>query len=146
MVPFPPASLAARLLALLPQSKVTRHRIASGACVFRQGDVAAAVFVVESGQVRLARILEDGSPLILFVADAGTVWPKPTQPCWHCHEPNCSCRCRPIPPKALRWRWHWPPRSATCVPGWNAATSAPRRHERSRGSACMPPASRRACR
>ena len=85
MVPFPPAGLAARLLAVLPQSKVVRHRIASGACVFHQGDVAAAVFVVESGRVRLARILEDGSPLILFVADAGDSFAEASLSASHYH-------------------------------------------------------------
>ena len=69
MAPIPSASLAARLLALLHRSKVIHRRIGQGASVFRQGDVSAAVFIVETGQVRLARILEDSTPLILFVAE-----------------------------------------------------------------------------
>ena len=85
MVPFPPTNLAARLLSALHSSKVTRRRIASGACVFRQGDVASAVFVVESGRVRLARILEDGSSLILFVAGAGDSFAEASLSASHYH-------------------------------------------------------------
>ena len=68
---FSPDSLAARLLAALHQSRVTRHRVGRGAAVFRQGDPAAAVFLIETGRVRLVRVLADGTPLILYVADGG---------------------------------------------------------------------------
>ena len=68
---FPPGSLAARLLAVLHRSRVTRHRFGRGATIFRQGDRAAAMFLIETGRVRLARVLADGTPLILYVAAAG---------------------------------------------------------------------------
>src|SRR5215469_11486319 len=62
---FSPDSLAAHLLAVLPQSSVARRHVDRGAAVFRQGDPAAAVFLVQSGRVRLTRVLADGAPLIL---------------------------------------------------------------------------------
>jgi CRP-like cAMP-binding protein len=68
---FSPGALAARLLAALHPSRVARHRVSRGAAVFRQGDPAAAVFLVETGRVRLARMLADGTPLILYVAEPG---------------------------------------------------------------------------
>jgi len=71
MSAFSPDSLAARLLAALHQSRVTRHRVGRGAAVFRQGDPAAAVFLVETGRVRLVRVLADGVPLVLYVAETG---------------------------------------------------------------------------
>jgi CRP-like cAMP-binding protein len=42
-----------------------------GASVFRQGDPATAVFAVEIGRIRMARVLEDGTGLTLFLAEAG---------------------------------------------------------------------------
>lgn len=71
MSAFSSDSLAARLLASLHRSRVTRHRIGRGASVFRQGDPAAAVFVVETGRVRLTRVLADGAAVVLHVAEAG---------------------------------------------------------------------------
>jgi len=71
MSEFSPDSLAARLLAALRRSRLTRHRVGRGAAVFRQGDPAAAVFLVETGRVRLVRVLADGMPLVLYVAEAG---------------------------------------------------------------------------
>ena len=68
---FSPDSLAARLLAALPQSRVIRHRVARGEAVFRQGDPAIAVFLVETGRIRLVRVLADGTSLILHVGVAG---------------------------------------------------------------------------
>ena len=68
---FSPDSLAARLLAVLPPSRVTRHRFGRGSAVFRQGDPVSAVFLVETGRVRLTRVLADGMSLILHVAEAG---------------------------------------------------------------------------
>ena len=67
---FSPDSLAARLLATLHQSRVARHRVSRGAAVFRQGDPAVAVFLVETGRVRLVRVLADGTSLVLYVAEA----------------------------------------------------------------------------
>lgn len=71
MTRFPPDSLAARLLAVLPPSRIARHILARGAHVFRQGDPALAVFVVESGRIRLTRDTADGARLILQVAELG---------------------------------------------------------------------------
>jgi CRP-like cAMP-binding protein len=66
-----PDSLAARLLAALHQSRVARYRVSRGVAVFHQGDPAAAVFLVETGRVQLVRVLADGLPLVLYVAEAG---------------------------------------------------------------------------
>lgn len=66
-----PDGLAAHLLAVLHQSRLTRHRVSRGAAVFRQGDPADAVFLVETGRVRLVRVLADGTPLVLYVAEVG---------------------------------------------------------------------------
>lgn len=68
---FPPGGLAVRLLGLLPPSRAIRRSYARGEAVFRQGDSADALFLVETGRVRLARSLEDGSSVTLHVADAG---------------------------------------------------------------------------
>jgi len=66
-----PHSLATRLLSVLPRGLVTRRQVKRNATLFREGDVAAAVFVVELGRVHLARVLADGTPLILHVAETG---------------------------------------------------------------------------
>ncbi len=71
MSTFSPDGLAARLIAALHPSRISRRRLARGAAVFRQGDPASAVFVVETGRVRLTRMLSDGVPLIVYVAEAG---------------------------------------------------------------------------
>lgn len=71
MSDFPADSLAARLVGALPASRVSRHRLVRGAAVFRQGDPASAVYVVESGRVRLTRMSTDGTPLTLYVAEVG---------------------------------------------------------------------------
>ena len=71
MCKFSPDALAARLLAVLNPSRITRRPISRGATVFRQSDPATAIFVVETGRVRLARVQADGTPLILHVAGAG---------------------------------------------------------------------------
>jgi CRP-like cAMP-binding protein len=68
---FPRGGVAAQLLATLDPSRVARHEIKRGTSVFRQGDNATAVFLLESGRVRLARALADGATLILHVARAG---------------------------------------------------------------------------
>jgi CRP-like cAMP-binding protein len=70
MSAFSPDSLAAHLLTLLPPGRAVRQHVNRGAAVFHQGDPAAAVFAVESGRVRLARILADGTSLVLYVAEA----------------------------------------------------------------------------
>src|ERR1700681_3317191 len=82
---FSPDSLAARLLAAVHQSRVTRHRIGRGAAVFRQGDPAAAVFLVETGQVRLVRFLADATPLVLHVAAAGDSFAEASLSAAHYH-------------------------------------------------------------
>ena len=83
--PFPPESLAARLLATLAPSAVRRHIVARGAAVFRQGDPATTVYVVETGRIRMARVLEDGTPLTLFVAEAGDSFAEASLSAAHYH-------------------------------------------------------------
>lgn len=68
---FPADSLAALLLSAIPASCLTRQSVDRGAAVFRQGDPASAIFVVESGCIRLARMQADGTALVLHVAEAG---------------------------------------------------------------------------
>ncbi|ODU54082.1 MAG: hypothetical protein ABS99_10030 [Acetobacteraceae bacterium SCN 69-10] len=55
------------MLAAGEPSRAARRGIGQGEAVFRQGDPATAVFLLESGQVRLA----DGSAVILQVAESG---------------------------------------------------------------------------
>ena len=80
-----PDSLAARLLAALPLAHVVRHHANHGATIFRQGDRASAVFVVESGRVRLTRVLADGSPLTLYVAETGESFAEASLSADHYH-------------------------------------------------------------
>jgi len=47
------------------------RRIGAGAAVFRQGDPATAVYIVESGRIRLVRHLADGSLVSLHTAREG---------------------------------------------------------------------------
>ena len=82
---FSPDSLAACLLAALRRSRVTGYRVSRGAAVFRQGDPADAVFLVETGRVRLVRVLADGTPLVLHVADAGESFAEASLSATHYH-------------------------------------------------------------
>jgi CRP/FNR family transcriptional regulator, dissimilatory nitrate respiration regulator len=82
---FSPGSLAARLLAVLDRSRVIRHRFSRGATIFRQGDRATAMFLVETGRVRLARVLADGTSLILYVAQAGESFAEASLSAAHYH-------------------------------------------------------------
>ena len=82
---FSPDSLAARLLAALHQSRVTRYQVSRSAAVFRQGDPADAVFLVETGRVRLVRVLADGTPLVLYVADVGERFAEASLSATHYH-------------------------------------------------------------
>jgi len=66
------------LLALLPPGRIARHSLARGAAVFRQGDPARAVFVVEAGQIRLTRFLADGTQLSLHLAVRGESFAEPS--------------------------------------------------------------------
>src|SRR5947207_9585664 len=57
-----PKSLQARL----------RHRdLVAGATLFRQGDPATAVFVIERGRLAMVRHTPDGRRVTLFTAGAG---------------------------------------------------------------------------
>jgi CRP-like cAMP-binding protein len=83
--PMAPDALATRLLAVMDGSRVTRQRVSRDAAVFRQGDPAAAVFVVETGRVRLVRFLGDGTPLVLHVAEAGESFAEASLSAAHYH-------------------------------------------------------------
>lgn len=78
-------NLSDRLIAALSPARVSRLHLAPGATVFRQGDPASAVFVVEAGRVRLTRVLADGMPLILHVADAGESFAEASLSATHYH-------------------------------------------------------------
>ena len=67
----PADNLAGCLLGALPAAHVVRLRLERGSAVFRQDDTATAIYIVESGRVRLARVMADGAALVLQVADAG---------------------------------------------------------------------------
>lgn len=56
---------------LIPDEGLRRRSLAKGELLFRQGDPAAAIYLVESGRVRLVRHLEDGSSVALHTARAG---------------------------------------------------------------------------
>ena len=85
MSEFSPDNLAARLIAALPPARVTRLQLERDAVVFRQGDPATAVFVVETGRVRLTRMLADGVPLILYIAYAGESFAEASLSATHYH-------------------------------------------------------------
>ena len=68
---FPAGSLPARLLAALPGARIIRQRIVHGKAIFRRGDPVAAIHLLESGRIRLARTLEDGTSATLHVAESG---------------------------------------------------------------------------
>lgn len=82
---FPPGSLAGRFVSLLPPSRAIRRNYARGEAVFRQGDRADALFLVEAGRVRLTRSLEDGSSVTLHVADAGESFAEASLSARHYH-------------------------------------------------------------
>jgi CRP-like cAMP-binding protein len=57
------------LVALLPRG-ITR-KLDAGEFLFRQGDTAGAIFLVETGRLRLVRHLDDGTLVALHTARAG---------------------------------------------------------------------------
>ena len=85
MSAFSSDGLAAHLLAALHQSRVIRHQVSRGAVVFRQGDAADAVFLVEMGRVRLVRVLADGTPLVMYVAEVGESFAEASLSAAHYH-------------------------------------------------------------
>src|SRR5262249_15605059 len=66
-----PGSLGARLLHAMPAVRIVRRALRRGEAVFRQGDAATAIFVVEQGRIRLTRTLPDGTFVTVHVAEAG---------------------------------------------------------------------------
>ena len=82
---IPSTTSVARLLAALPMSTVRRHRFGRDATVFRQGDAATAVFIVESGRIRLERAMADGSCITLHVACAGDSFAEASLSATHYH-------------------------------------------------------------
>lgn len=51
--------------------RATRRRLARGEALFRQGDPARALFVIEDGRLTLTRHAADGRRLVLFTAQKG---------------------------------------------------------------------------
>ena len=51
--------------------RIARRELPAGGYLFRQGDPARAVFVVERGRVALVRHAQDGAPVVLHVARGG---------------------------------------------------------------------------
>jgi CRP-like cAMP-binding protein len=85
MSTFSPDSLAARLLAAVHPTRVIRHRFSRGETVFRQGDPASAIFVVETGGIRLVRTLAHGVSLVLHIAQAGDSFAEASLSAAHYH-------------------------------------------------------------
>ncbi|HYG88658.1 MAG TPA: Crp/Fnr family transcriptional regulator [Azospirillum sp.] len=56
---------------LVKPGRLIRRRLEAGEALFRQGDPTTAIYVVDSGRVRLVRWLEDGASVALHVAKAG---------------------------------------------------------------------------
>ncbi len=65
---------------------IARRTLAAGAALFRQGDTASAVFVVERGRLALVRHLADGARVVLHVARAGDSFAEPAlfSDIYHC--------------------------------------------------------------
>ena len=85
MSEFSPDNLSARLIAAVQPSRLSQLRFERGATVFRQGDIASTVFVVETGRVRLSRMSTDGVPLVLYVANAGESFAEASLSAAHYH-------------------------------------------------------------
>ncbi len=91
----------------LPQrlaSHITHRDIASGAPLFRQGDAADSVFVIESGRLALVRHAVDGRRLVLHVARAGDSFAEAAlfSPAYHCDAiAEAPSRVAVIPKPAL---------------------------------------------
>ncbi|MBC7906207.1 MAG: Crp/Fnr family transcriptional regulator [Rhodospirillaceae bacterium] len=58
-------------ISMVARERLSVRKLAAGEAVFRQGDRAAAVYVVQSGRIRLLRHLEDGSSVSVYVARPG---------------------------------------------------------------------------
>ncbi|WP_431855529.1 Crp/Fnr family transcriptional regulator [Azospirillum sp.] len=56
---------------LVAPGRLTRRRLSAGEALFHQGDPATAVYVVDSGRIRLVRHLEDGTSVAVHAAAAG---------------------------------------------------------------------------
>ena len=48
-----------------------RKRLKKGETLFRQGDPADEVFLIKGGRIKLSKVLEDGSELMLDIRKAG---------------------------------------------------------------------------
>lgn len=57
-------------ITLVEPTKLARRQLQPGEALFRQGDAVTAVYVVQTGRVRLVRHLADGSTLALHAARA----------------------------------------------------------------------------
>lgn len=84
--------------------RITYRDVAGGASLFRQGDAADAVFVIESGRLALIRHAVDGKRLVLHVARAGDSFAEAAlfSPAYHCDAiAEAPSRVAVIPKPAL---------------------------------------------
>jgi len=65
------AEAANSWIGLIGSRDLRRRSLARGELLFRQGDRVSAIYLVDSGRVRLVRHLEDGSSVALHTARAG---------------------------------------------------------------------------
>jgi CRP-like cAMP-binding protein len=85
-------------------ARITYRDVAGGASLFRQGDKADAVFVIESGRLALIRHAVDGRRLVLHVARAGDSFAEAAlfAPAYHCDAvAEAPSRVAVIPKPAL---------------------------------------------
>lgn len=90
------------LLDLLSKGNV--RRFDPGEHLFRQGDPATAIFVVEEGRLRLLRHLEDGTTVALHTARGGETFAEAAlfADAYHCDAvAEVESRVRAIPKTAL---------------------------------------------
>ncbi|MCU0537417.1 MAG: Crp/Fnr family transcriptional regulator [Hydrococcus sp. Prado102] len=53
------------------RSAIATRQLVAGQRLFRQGDSASAVFVIESGRLKIVRNTEEGKPITIEIARAG---------------------------------------------------------------------------
>lgn len=58
-------------MGLVQPGRLARRRLEAGEVLFRQGDSVSAIYMVDTGRVRLVRWLEDGASVAMHVARPG---------------------------------------------------------------------------